>query len=120
MLTHGVEILIQLIEIGHARNSGSDIGIAQDPLQHGKHGAIAMEGLSVAARQLAFVIPGGLGVQEGSLVLLGHSFGISAELSLAVSLAKRLREVLCGLPALLSWQWLEIHRLRSSARKQTG
>ncbi|MBV9913201.1 MAG: flippase-like domain-containing protein, partial [Sinobacteraceae bacterium] len=80
--------------------------------------AIAMEGLSVAARQLAFVIPGGLGVQEGSLMLLGHSYGINAELALALSLAKRMREVLCALPALLSWQWLEMRRLRGAARGQ--
>jgi putative membrane protein len=77
--------------------------------------AATMEGLSLAARQAAFIIPGGLGVQEASLMLLGHTFGISTEMALAVSLAKRLREVLCGVPALLSWQWSEMRRLRASA-----
>jgi hypothetical protein len=38
--------------------------------------------------------------------------GVPGELALAVSLAKRLREVLCGLPALASWQWVEGGRLR--------
>jgi hypothetical protein len=37
---------------------------------------------------------------------------VSRELALAVSLAKRIREVLCGLPALASWQFLEARRLR--------
>ena len=74
--------------------------------------AVIMEGLSQAARQAAFFVPGGLGVQEASLMMLGHGLGIGPELALTVSLAKRLREVLCGLPALLSWQWLEMRRLR--------
>jgi hypothetical protein len=44
--------------------------------------------------------------------VIGQVVGISGELALAVSMAKRLREVLCGLPALLSWQWAEAQRLR--------
>jgi len=47
-----------------------------------------------------------------ALVLFGHALGISAELALAVSLAKRVREVVCGVPALLSWQWMEGRRMR--------
>jgi hypothetical protein len=46
------------------------------------------------------------------LVLFGHSLGISSELALAVSMTKRAREVLCGLPSLISWQWMEGRRLR--------
>jgi len=40
--------------------------------------------------------------------------GISSELALAVSMAKRLREVLCGVPVLVSWQWAEASRLRAA------
>jgi putative membrane protein len=75
--------------------------------------AIMLEGLTQALRHLAFIVPAGLGVQEGTLVLFGHALGISAELSLAVSAVKRVREVLCGLPPLLWWQWLEARRLRT-------
>jgi hypothetical protein len=50
-------------------------------------------------------------------VIFGHLFGIDAELALAVSLAKRLREVLCGLPALAAWQWLEAKRLQQGSRR---
>jgi hypothetical protein len=64
-----------------------------------------------AVRHLAFFIPAALGVQEGALMLFGQAFGISPELALAVSMAKRMREILCGLPSLLSWQWLEGRRL---------
>jgi putative membrane protein len=75
--------------------------------------AIMLEGLTQALRHLAFIVPAGLGVQEGTLVLFGHALGISAELSLAVSAVKRVREVLCGVPPLLWWQWLEARRLRT-------
>jgi uncharacterized membrane protein YbhN (UPF0104 family) len=67
-------------------------------------------------RHIAFMVPAGLGVQEATLILLGEVFGISGELALAVSMAKRLRELMCGLPPLLSWQWLETRRLKLPAR----
>jgi len=74
--------------------------------------AFVLEGATQAVRHLAFFIPGGLGAQEAGLVVFGGLFGIDAETALAVSLAKRLREVLCGLPSLISWQWLEARHLR--------
>jgi uncharacterized membrane protein YbhN (UPF0104 family) len=75
--------------------------------------ALILESMTQAIRHAAFVVPAGLGVQEAGLVLFGRSLGIDAELALAVSMAKRLREVLCGVLSLLSWQWMEgrqIHR----------
>jgi hypothetical protein len=72
--------------------------------------------MTQAMRHLAFMIPAGLGVQEAALMLFGHVLGISGELALAVSMAKRIREVLCGLPSLLSWQWLEGRRLHRVMR----
>ena len=75
-------------------------------------GAIMLESMIQAMRHVAFVVPAGLGVQEAGLVLFGHMLGISGELALAVSMAKRLREVVCGVPALISWQWAEAARLR--------
>jgi uncharacterized membrane protein YbhN (UPF0104 family) len=73
--------------------------------------ALILESMTQAMRHLAFVVPAGLGVQEATLVLFGHALGISSELALAVSMAKRAREILCGLPALISWQWMEGRRL---------
>ena len=78
--------------------------------------ALMLESLSQAVRHLAFIVPAGLGVQEAGLVLFGHALGISGEMALAVSMAKRVREVLCGLPALLSWQWVEVRRLQRPMR----
>jgi len=78
--------------------------------------ALILESMTQAMRHVAFVVPAGLGVQEATLVLFGHALGISSELALAVSMAKRIREVLCGLPALLSWQWMEGRRLRRLVR----
>jgi putative membrane protein len=78
----------------------------------GAKAALVLESMTQAMRHLAFVVPAGLGVQEAGLVLFGHALGISSELALAVSMAKRMREVLCGLPPLISWQWLEGRRLR--------
>ncbi len=77
--------------------------------------ALVLESMTTAVRHIAFFVPAGLGVQEAGLVVVGHALGVSSELALAVSMAKRLREVLCGLPALLSWQWLEGRRLRELA-----
>ncbi len=73
--------------------------------------ALILESMTQAMRHLAFVIPAGLGVQEATLVLFGHLLGISGELALAVSMAKRMREILCGIPSLISWQWMEGRRL---------
>ncbi len=69
--------------------------------------AVILESLGQAVRGAAFAVPGGLGVQEAGFVLLGAALGLSPEVSLAVSLAKRLRELLVGLPALLVWQLAE-------------
>ena len=81
--------------------------------------ALVLESMTQAVRHLAFVVPGGLGVQEAGLVIFGHAFGISGELALAVSMAKRIREVLCGLPALISWQWSESRRIQGLAGNAT-
>lgn len=78
--------------------------------------AVLLESMTQAMRHIAFVVPAGLGVQEAMFVLFGHVLGISSELALAVSMAKRLREILCGVPALISWQLTEAARLRTAVR----
>lgn len=67
---------------------------------------LALESMIFAIRSAAFVVPAGLGVQEGGYVLLGAALGLPVEAALAVSILKRGRELLTGLPALLAWQWL--------------
>jgi putative membrane protein len=78
--------------------------------------AVVVESLTQAVRHIAFVIPAGLGVQEAALVVFGRTFGIDAELALAVSMAKRAREVLLGVASLLSWQWMEGRQIHKQWR----
>ena len=75
--------------------------------------ALVLESLTQAVRYVAFIVPAGIGVQEVAFVLFGHMLGVGTDMALAVSMAKRLREVLCGVPSLVSWQWLEGRRLRA-------
>jgi uncharacterized membrane protein YbhN (UPF0104 family) len=63
--------------------------------------AVMLESLGQVARTAAFVIPGGLGVQDGVLLLLATQLGIDAETALALALAKRCRELILGLPGLI-------------------
>lgn len=72
--------------------------------------AVALESLTMTVRNFAFFVPAGLGVQEASLVGFGALLGINGELALALSLVKRMREILFGMPALLSWYWMEGRR----------
>lgn len=72
--------------------------------------AIALESLTMTVRNFVFLVPAGLGVQEASLVGFGALLGVNGELAMALSLAKRMREILFGVPALLSWYWVEGRR----------
>jgi len=81
--------------------------------------ALAIESLTQAARHVAFFVPAGLGVQEAVVLLLGQVLGIDAQVALALALVKRAREILFGVPALLSWQWVELRRWRR-ARAEPG
>ena len=81
--------------------------------------ALFLESLGQAIRSAGFSIPGSLGVQEGGYMVLGTVLGLSPETGLALSLAKRVRELLLGIPALITWQWLEGRRFWSSRGEQT-
>jgi putative membrane protein len=81
--------------------------------------ALILESMNQAIRHVAFVVPAGLGVQEAGLVLFGRTLGLDAELALAVSMAKRLREVLWGVMSLLSWQWMEGRRIHQQLRDRS-
>jgi putative membrane protein len=69
--------------------------------------AVMIESLVQAARSAAFLVPAGFGVQEATLVGLGATIGVPAEAALALSLLKRSRELLLGLPGLVAWTLLE-------------
>jgi putative membrane protein len=67
----------------------------------------AIESLLFAIRNAAFIVPSGLGVQEGAYALIGPLFGLPAESALALSLLKRARDIGIGVPMLLVWQLVE-------------
>jgi hypothetical protein len=60
-------------------------------------------------------------VQEAGIVIFGHMAGVGGDVALSLSLAKRMREILFGVPALVSWQVVEGRRmglLRREARQE--
>jgi putative membrane protein len=77
---------------------GADISLAD---------ALALEALLCTLRSIAAFVPAALGVQEAGYAMLAPLFGLPAEMGLAVSLLKRAREIVVGIPALLYWQSVE-------------
>jgi putative membrane protein len=63
--------------------------------------ALLLESLGQAIRGAAFAIPGALGVQEGGYLLLAPLAGLAPDVALALSFAKRAREILLGVPGLV-------------------
>ena len=80
-------------------------------IEIGPLAVIGLESLVMAVRSAAFVAPMGIGVQEASYALLGPLFGLGPEVALALSLIKRARDIVVGLPVLFIWQGLEGRRL---------
>ena len=76
--------------------------------------ALAIEALLSAIAAAAFLVPANIGVQEAGYAGLGALFGMPVELSLAVSLLRRARDLAVGVPILLVWQGLELRALRAT------
>ena len=83
--------------------------------------ALILEGLITAVRAAAFMIPGALGVQEGGYILLGGLIGLPPEAALSLSLIRRVRELLLGIPGTVLWQRQAIVRgvIALSQRRST-
>jgi putative membrane protein len=75
--------------------------------------ALILESVAFALRTATFFVPSRIGVQEGGYIVLGALFGLSPEVALALSLLKRAREVVTGIPCLIIWQVVEARRLWS-------
>ena len=82
--------------------------------------ALAIEALLAAASAAAFLVPVNAGVQEAGYAGLGAIFGVAPELSLAVSLVRRARDLALGVPILLVWQFFEMRRLRAAAAARSA
>ncbi|HEY5107113.1 MAG TPA: lysylphosphatidylglycerol synthase domain-containing protein [Caulobacteraceae bacterium] len=92
------------------RLSGVDIGFDR---------ILAIESLVCAARSAAVFAPMGIGVQEATYAVVGPLFCLGPELSIAVSLLKRARDLIIGAPALIVWQAIEGRRLVHGVRAGT-
>ena len=72
-----------------------------------------------AVRGAAFAVPGALGAQEGGLIVLCAIFGVPPEAALALSLVKRIPDLVLGVPGLLAWQAIEgLALFRSAAARR--
>jgi putative membrane protein len=80
---------------------------------------VTIESLLFAIKNAAFVVPTGIGVQEGAYAILGPMFGLPVEAALALSLLKRGRDILIGVPVLLAWQVMEGRRSRDASTQST-
>lgn len=75
------------------------------PIGFGK--VVVIDSLAFALRTIAFMVPSGIGVQEGAFILLGGLFGVGAQTALALSLIRRGRDLLIAIPTLVGWQLQE-------------
>lgn len=82
--------------------------------------AMLLESLGQAIRGAAFFVPGSLGVQEGGYLLLAPLVGLPADAALALSLAKRTRELLLGVPGLVYLHFSERGWRRRLASQQSA
>lgn len=74
--------------------------------------ALSVEALLGFARSAAFFVPGSIGIQEAAYIGLGGLFGISASASLSLSLLRRGRELMIGVPVLLVWHFADVRLAR--------
>ena len=91
-LLGGIEVCLVLHFCGHDIHPGP---------------GMIIESLGQAAKAVGFAVPGAIGVQEGGYVLVCGLLGIAPEVAIALSLVKRLREVVLGLPGLVLWHRTE-------------
>jgi putative membrane protein len=104
-LLGGIEVCLALHFFGH------DVGIGA---------GLVIESLGQALKAAGFAVPGALGVQEGGYIVICQLFGLLPEVALALSLMKRLREVVLGMPALLVWHRMEAHAVAPVADPVPG
>ena len=69
--------------------------------------AVVIESLMHAVRGAAFAVPGAFGAQEGGLIVLGAIFGVPPEAAIALSLVKRIPDLVIGVPGIVTWQVME-------------
>ncbi len=99
-LLGGAEVCLALHFLGH------DVSLSA---------GLIIESLGQALKAAGFAVPGALGVQEGGYIVICQLFNLSPEVAIALSLMKRLREVVLGVPGLVMWQRMEFRTRRAAA-----
>jgi putative membrane protein len=89
------------------------MGVRRDPMF-----VLALEALLYAARSVVFMVPAAAGVQEGAYLVIGVGFGLPPDVALGLSLLKRGRDFVLGIPTLVSWQYLERRRLKHAQSRR--
>ena len=74
--------------------------------------ALVIESLAQALRNVGFMLPGALAVQEGAIIGAAALVGVPPGAALAVALVRRTREVCLSLPGLIAWQRAETRAMR--------
>jgi glycosyltransferase 2 family protein len=69
--------------------------------------ALVIDSLVMGLRTFGFLVPAAAGVQEASYVLVCALFGLQPATAIAVSLIRRARDLLIGVPTLAAWQYFE-------------
>jgi len=77
--------------------------------------AVVIESLGHAVRAAAFLVPGALGVQEAGFIVLGAIYGIPPAAAVALSLVKRVPDLVIGVPFLFVWH---AHEARALTRRK--
>jgi len=73
--------------------------------------AVLLKSLTTTLSDIAFIIPNAYGIQEGAYILIGAIIGLPADISLAVSLAVRIRDIVFDPAGLLTYQNIESKKL---------
>ncbi|MBV9874469.1 MAG: flippase-like domain-containing protein [Verrucomicrobia bacterium] len=73
--------------------------------------ALIVETAGQSVRSVFFIVPAGLGIFEGGMVMICSLLGISGDVALALSLIRRAREALFSGPGLIIWQFVEARRV---------
>jgi putative membrane protein len=91
------------------------MGFDVDPID-----VLAAEALIHGAKSLAFAVPNAIGVQEMAYAAMGTALGIGPEAGLALSLVKRARDFMIGVPVIIGWAIIEGRkfRKRENAKKK--
>jgi putative membrane protein len=113
-------LLALLVHLGFWFFGALEVLVALSLMGHsaGYLDAVVIESLGQAVRAAGFLVPGALGVQEAGFIAVCAVYGIPAPAAVALSLAKRVPELVLGPPFLFAWHAHEAKAL--SARGPAG